>query len=108
MGEDMDTPLDRWCGQTSGRQESISRAHFGVFAYFRHGIAAYLGGFWVSLHTELLGFTRYRSLIEVHSSSNIALSHQRFRSKYTHLLRQSLNTFPSKNAVATMTSPKVS
>jgi hypothetical protein len=78
---------------------------FGIFQTWHSGVSWW---FWVSLHTELSGFTRYRSMIEVHSSSNIALSHQRFRYKYTHLLRHSLNTFPSKNAVATMTSPKVS
>lgn len=78
---------------------------FGIFQTWRSGVS---WGVWVSLHIELLGFTRYRSLIEVHLSSKIALSHRRFRYKYTHLLRQSLHTFPSKNAVATMTSPKVS
>ena len=78
---------------------------FGIFEAWHSGVS-WWG--WVSLHTALLGLTRYRSLIEVHSSSNMALSHQRFRYKYTHPLRQSLNTFSSKNAAATMTSPKVS
>jgi hypothetical protein len=46
---------------------------FGIFKTWHSGVSWWFRVF--VLHTELSGFTRYRSLIEMHSSSNIALSH---------------------------------